>query len=371
MIPVNTIYKTTLWLLLVLPLHCNQILAAAPSQEFQRLDKDRNGVLEGKELIGIPAKLFKQLDSNADGKISAAEDERHFGRPNGNFTVTELQYANNINPRQSLDLYHPNKPSKAKLPLIVFIHGGAWRSGSKAAGRQPLEDYVKSGNFICASIGYRLSQEAIWPSQLHDCKAAIRFLYAHADKYHIDPTRTVVLGASAGGHLATMVSVTGNNPKMEGNLGKHLDQHSRVAGGISYYGPTDFQKMDDFPSIIEHDAENSPESQLIGAPIQQVPARTQAANPLTYIDENDPPLICIHGSRDRQVPFNQSTLLYNALESAKVPTALITILDGEHGNFRNPKIKKIEKAFVEHCTSGTRPIPKNTTLPNIPKSTIK
>ena len=124
MIPVNTIYKTTLWLLLVLPLHFNQILAAAPSQEFQRLDKDRNGVLEGKELIGIPADLFTQLDSNADGKISAAEDERHFGRPNGNFTVTELQYANNKNPRQSLDLYQPNEPSKAKLPLIVFIHGG-------------------------------------------------------------------------------------------------------------------------------------------------------------------------------------------------------------------------------------------------------
>ncbi len=371
MIPVNTIYKTTLWLLLVLPLHFTQILAAAPSQEFQRLDKDRNGVLEGKELIGIPADLFKQLDSNADGKISAAEDERHFGRPNGNFTVTELQYANNKNPRQSLDLYHPNEPSKAKLPLIIFIHGGAWRSGSKAAGRQPLEDYVKSGNFICASIGYRLSQEAIWPAQLHDCKAAIRFLYAHADKYHIDPTRTVVLGASAGGHLATMVSVTGNNPKMEGTLGKHLDQHSRVAGGISYYGPTDFQKMDDFPSNIEHNAENSPESQLIGAPIQQVPARTQAANPLTYIDENDPPLICIHGSRDRLVPFNQSTLLYNALENAKVPTALITILDGAHGNFRNPKITRIEKAFVEHCISGTLPIPKNTTLPNIPKSITK
>ena len=77
MIPVNALYKTTLWLLLVLPLHCNQILAAAPSQEFQRLDKDRNGVLAGNELIGIPAELFKQLDSNGDGKISAAEDERH------------------------------------------------------------------------------------------------------------------------------------------------------------------------------------------------------------------------------------------------------------------------------------------------------
>ena len=371
MIPVNTLYKTTLWLLFLLPLNCNQIFAAAPSQEFQRLDKDRNGVLAGNELIGIPVELFKQLDSNNDGKISAAEDERHFRRSNANFTVTELQYANNKNPRQSLDLYQPNDPSKPKLPLILYIHGGAWQSGSKAAGRQPLEKYLKSGNFICASIGYRLSQEAIWPAQLHDCKAAIRFLYAHADKYHIDPTRTIVLGASAGGHLATMVSVTGNNPNMEGNLGKHVDQHSRVIGAISYYGPTDFQKMEDFPSNIDHNAANSPESRLIGAPIQQVPARTQAANPLTYIDENDPPLICIHGTRDRLVPFNQSILLYNALENAKVPTALITILDGEHGNFRNPKIQTIEKAFVEHCTSGTRPIPKNIRLPNNSKSMTK
>ncbi len=371
MIPANTLCKTTLWLLLVLTVHSNQIIAAAPSQEFQRRDKDRNGVLTGSELNGIPAGLFKQLDSNADGKISAVEDERHFRRRSTNYTVTELQYADNDNPRQSLDLYQPNKPSKSKLPLILFIHGGAWRSGSKTAGRQPLESYVNSGDYVCASIGYRLSQEATWPAQLHDCKAAIRFLYAHADKYQIDPTKTIVIGTSAGGHLASMVSVTGNNPTMEGKLGKHLDQHSRVTGGISYFGPTDFQKMDDFPSNIEHNAANSPESQLIGAPIQQVPARTQAANSITYIDEDDPPLICIHGSHDRLVPFNQSILLYNALKKAGVPTALIKILDGGHGNFRNPQIHRVEKEFLEHCISGDRPIPKNTTLPNTSKTTAK
>ncbi len=323
-----------------------------------------NGVLEGAEITGIPKALFTRLDKNRDGKISAREDETLFKPTRQRFTIQTVSYAANENPRQTLDLLLPNDATNELRPCLIFVHGGAWRSGNKSHGHSHLRPYVDSQKYVGVSIGYRLSNEAIWPAQLYDCKAAIRFLYANAKKYKIDTKRMLVFGTSAGGHLASMIAVTGNHENLAGTVGRHLNEPSKVTGAISYYGPTDFLRMDDFPSQITHNSSDSPESQLIGSAIQSTPEKTRQANPITFLDSNDPPLICIHGSKDKLVPFNQSEILYEALKKSSISTALIRIKDGGHGGFKNPEINKIERQFVEAILNDSGKIPTSQEIPN-------
>jgi len=344
-------------------MQCNAI--AEPSAEFQRRDQNMNGFLEGDEINGIPKTLFIRLDKNKDGKISAREDETLFKAPRQRFTIQTVSYAANDNPRQALDLLLPNEANNEMRPCLIFVHGGAWRSGNKSHGHSHLRPYVDSQKYVGVSIGYRLSDEAIWPAQLYDCKAAIRFLYANAKKYKIDTKRMLVFGTSAGGHLASMIAVTGNHEALQGVVGKHLKEPSTVSAAISYYGPTDFLRMDDFPSQIPHNAPDSPESQLIGAAIQSTPEKTRQSNPITFLDSDDPPLICIHGNKDKLVPFNQSEILYEALKKLSIPTSLIRVTDGGHGGFRNPEIKKIERQFVEAILGGSGDIPPSQEITNL------
>ena len=363
-IPTNQITHTLLAILLSLTSYCCSPVYGEPSDQFKRRDNDRNGVLEGNELRGIPPALLNQLDQNEDGTISAEEDELLFQRPPSHYDVQTFNYANTTNPRQELDVLIPHQAQDGRLPCLIFIHGGGWRAGNKAQGYPHLQWYVNSQQFIGVTIGYRLSDEQVWPAQLHDCKAAIRFLYANAKRLNIDTNRLVVFGTSAGGHLAATIATTGNAPSLNGKVGQHLTQPSVVSGAISYYGPTDFQRMDDFPCKFKHDASDSPESRLIGSPIQSTPRQTQAANPITYIDRKDPPLICIHGDRDNLVPINQSEILNEALRKKKVPTALIRITGGGHGGFHNPEIKKVEQQFINAIIFNSDALPKSMVLPN-------
>ena len=149
--------------------------------------------------------------------------------PEGVKLVADLPYADNDNPRQQLDLLLPERPADEKpLPVVVFIHGGAWRGGDRKGGQRMVAPLVAAGDYAGASVGYRLSGEAIWPAQIHDCKAAIRWLRANAKKYNLDPDKIAVWGASAGGHLVAMLGTSGGVKELEGTLGKHTDQSSRV-----------------------------------------------------------------------------------------------------------------------------------------------
>ena len=335
-----------------------------PSPEFVRRDKNMNGLLEGDELTGVPKTLLGRLDINRDGKISAREDETLYQQRRPNFTIQTLFYAANDNSRQTLDLLLPKQASIDPRPCLIFVHGGGWRSGNKSQGHPHLRAYVDSQKYVGVSVGYRLSGEAKWPAQLYDCKAAIRFLHANARKYKIDTKRIIVLGTSAGGHLASMIAVTGNQEELQGDVGNHLTQPSTVSGAISYYGPTDFLRMDDFPSQIKHNSADSPESQLIGASIQSVPDKTRQANPTNFLDSDDPPLICIHGDQDRLVPYNQSEILFEAMKERALPTALIRVKDGGHGGFANPAIKRIERQFINAVFNDLSEIPQSQELPN-------
>ena len=225
-----------------------------------------------------------------------------------------------------LDLYLPDETSEP-YPVVAWIHGGAFRMGDKANPRAlPLVRY----GYAVASINYRLSQEAIFPAQIHDCKAAIRWLRAHAAEYHLDPNRIGAWGDSAGGYLVAMLGVAGEVLELEGDLG-NLDYSSRVQAVCDWYGPSDFLRMNDVPGTMDHDAPDSPESQLIGCPIQENPDKVAHANPITYVTPAAPPFLIMHGDQDFTVLPNQSELLYAALRAAEVDVTLVILPGLGHG----------------------------------------
>ncbi len=260
-------------------------------------------------------------------------------------------YAETPRKKLLLDVYRPAKPKSDSLPLLVWIHGGAWRKGSKGDGKQ-VTPFVESGDYVGASINYRLSQEAIFPAQIHDCKAALRWLRAHADEYGFDPRRVGVWGSSAGGHLAALLGTSGGVRELEGDVGGNLRFSSRVQAVCDFFGPTDLLRMDahSISDRMIHNAPDSPESQLIGGPIQDHPDQAAKANPINYITPDDPPFLIVHGDRDPLVPFNQSELLHAALDHAGVPSTLHKVVGGEHGNggeFGSDALHQRVAAFFE------------------------
>jgi len=261
--------------------------------------------------------------------------------PEGVTVERDIEYVPSGGKSRSLDLYVPEK-TEGKLPLIVWIHGGAWLGGDKQGC--PAVRFLSKG-YVVASINYRLSQEAIFPAQIEDCKAAIRWLRANADKYHIDPDRIGVWGSSAGGHLVALLGTSGDVKQLEGDQG-NLKYSSRVQAVCDWFGPTDFTKIGGFPSNIKHDAPDSPESKLIGGPVLENKEKSAKANPITYITKNAPPFLILHGDKDMTVPHNQSELLYEALKKAGVDVTFHTVKGGGHG-FGGPEINKMVAEFFD------------------------
>ena len=271
-------------------------------------------------------------------------------------------YANTDNPRQQLDILLPKKRTSDKpLPVVAFIHGGGWRNGDKAGGRRRVAPFVESGQFVGVSIGYRLSGEATWPAQIHDCKAAIRWLKANAGSLGIDPDRIGVMGSSAGGHLVAMLGTSGDVADLEGKLGSHTSISSRVACVVDEFGPTNFLTMNDFPSRIDHLSATSPESLLIGGQITEHKHKVRHASSLTYVSKDDHPFLIVHGTNDPLVPYNQSKVLEAALRKAGVSVTLQTITAGEHGGFRSPELDRRTRLFFEKHLLG-----KDVDIPHTP-----
>jgi acetyl esterase/lipase len=241
----------------------------------------------------------------------------------------DIEYARAGTHRLLLDLFLQD--DGGPYPLIIWIHGGAFRAGSKENNRAMR---MVSRGYAVASINYRLSQVAIFPALVHDAKAAVRWLRAHAESYHLDPQRFGVWGGSAGGYLAAMVGIVQDIPELEGNLG-YNDISSRVQAVCDWYGPSDFLHMNDVPGTMDHDAPDSPESQLIGAPIQQHPDLVARTNPITYITKEKaldlPSFLIMHGGDDRTVIPGQSQLLYDALTAVGADVSLVILEGLGHG----------------------------------------
>jgi acetyl esterase/lipase len=266
--------------------------------------------------------------------------------------LRDLEYAKPDGKPQLLDLFVPEK-ADGPLPLIVWIHGGAWSAGSKNG--TPAMGQLRRG-YAVASINYRLSQEAIFPAQIYDCKAALRWLRAHAKQYNLDPKHIGVWGSSAGGHLVALLGTSGDVKELEGDEG-NLDQSSRVQAACDWFGPTDFCQMAAHAppdSRMQHDTANSPESKLIGGPIQENKDKVAKANPITYVSKDDPPFLIMHGDKDPLVPHHQSELLNDALKKAGVDVTFKTVEGAGHG-FGGPEVMKtVEEFFDKHLKAAAQ-----------------
>ena len=271
--------------------------------------------------------------------------------------VADLPYADTDNPRQRLDLYLPKQPSSDKpLPVVAVIHG-TYQFADKQSGLGTAVGLVQGGNFAVVSIGYRLSEEATWPAQIHDCKAAIRWVRANAETYNLDPDHIGVIGPSAGGHLAAILGTTGDVAELEGTVGQHREFSSRVSCVVDLFGPTDLLTLG-----RNHDLANSAESRLIGGPLQEMQDIARQASATTYVTRDTPPFLIVHGTKDPLVPFQQSELLSAALREAGVSVVLIPVDGGGHGNFRNPEVARRYRNFfnkhlrLKEVAISTQPI---------------
>ncbi len=262
--------------------------------------------------------------------------------PEGVTVLRDVNYVTGGHERQRLDLYLPK--TETRLPLIIWIHGGAWLEGNKENPR-PI-DYLSNG-YALASINYRLSQHAIFPAQIEDCKAAVRWLRANAEKYKIDPNRFAAWGESAGGHLVALLGTTGNIKDFD--VGENLKFSSRIQAAVDCFGPTDFLQMDAhrIQGGMVHSGPGTPEAQLIGGAIEENKEKVAKANPITYITKDDPPFLIIHGDADPLVPHHQSELLEAALKNANVPVTFYTVKGGGHGGFRDPNVPTLIKDFLD------------------------
>ena len=297
--------------------------------------------------IAIALALLTGLLAEAAAQTSAFPAPR---LPEGAVVQRDLAYVPNEHARQKLDLYLPREGSN--LPVIVNIHGGAFKMGSKEMG-VPVR-FLTQG-YAVASINYRLSQHAKFPAQIEDCKAAVRWLRARAREYRLDPGRFASMGSSAGGHLAAMLGVTGDTKEFD--VGENLDQPSAVQAVVDEYGPTDFLQMDAhrLPNGMVHDTADSPESELIGGAIQENKAKTARANPIAYVTSSDPPFLIVHGDRDPLAPHHQSELLEAALKQAGVPVLFHTVLGGGHGGFQDPQVGESIRTFLSRRLKSPPP----------------
>lgn len=263
--------------------------------------------------------------------------------PEGTKALRDVAYVTTGHERQKLDLFIPSGATNP-LPLIIWVHGGAWMGGSK--DQCPALPYLQKG-YAVASINYRLSQHAIFPAQIEDCKAAVRWLRAHAKENNLDSNRFAAWGASAGGHLVALLGTAGDAKQFE--VGANLEVSSRVQAVVDFFGPTDLTRMakDALPgSRIDHDAPDAPEAKLVGGPVQDNKDKCAAANPITYAAKNNPPFLIMHGNKDDIVPYQQSELLRDALQKAGVPVTFRIIEGAGHG-FGGPDIDRQVAAFFD------------------------
>jgi acetyl esterase/lipase len=205
--------------------------------------------------------------------------------------------------------------------------------------------------YAVASINYRLSQHAVFPAQIEDCKAAIRWLRANSAKYHLDPDHVGVWGGSAGGHLVAMLGTAGGVKEWD-RTGGNLDQSSRVQCVVDWFGPADMATMGK-----QADKPGTPVAQLIGGPVQENREKARKASPLTYVGKDSAPFLIMHGDKDNTVPLSQSEVLAEALKKAGVEVNLVVVAGNGHGGpgFNSPENRKvIEDFFAKHLGKENR-----------------
>jgi acetyl esterase/lipase len=251
------------------------------------------------------------------------------------------------NSRQMLDLYLPEQKSEKPRPLLIYIHGGGWQGGDKKdAGT--LTAFLQSGKYAGASVGYRLTDQASWPAQIHDCKAALRWLAAHAAEHGYDAERVAVYGISAGGHLVSLLGLTAATGELDGDLGSHVGTKAPIKCVLDFCGPTDFPNFFKGERQIKAEDPNGPIAKLLGGPVSKKMKEATEASPMTYVSKDDPPFLIIHGTNDNLVPLAQAESLDAKLESVGVASTKVIGQDAPHVFFNAELVKRMSTFLEKH-----------------------
>ncbi len=232
-----------------------------------------------------------------------------------------------------LDLARPAE-GDGPFPAIVVIHGGAWRAGNKADVRPILPQFAQRG-YVAISPQYRFCPKDAFPAQVHDVKAAVRWLKLNAKKYQVDPERIGAIGFSAGGHLALMLGVTGPADGLEGDVSAGAPD-SRVKAVVNYFGPTDLAAKD-IPDISKPLVKD-----FLGGSPQDKPEAAAKASPLTFVSKDDAPVLTFQGTKDPLVPFTQAIKLAEAMSSAGVPGRVELLVGAQHG-WGGPEMERTDQ----------------------------
>jgi acetyl esterase/lipase len=239
---------------------------------------------------------------------------------------TDIEYTNVAGTPLRLDLYRPEPATGG--PLLVYVHGGAWEAGSKAG--MPLTALVERG-YTIASLDFRPASQAPFPGQVHEIKAAIRFLRAEAERRGYDATRIGIVGVSSGGHLAAVVGLSNGDPELEGTLGQHRGESSAVQAIVSYFGASNLTTILAQSTPFGLGVREPALKRLLGALPKDNDALARRASPVFLVDAADPPLLLLHGDQDPQMPINQSHELHGAYEQRGLAADFIVVHGAGHG----------------------------------------
>lgn len=265
----------------------------------------------------------------------------------------DLPYAGNENPKQGVDVYLPKKRNSDKpLPVVALIHGGGWVNGDRIGYAAQAIQLARTGDYAAVAVGYRLSKEAHWPAQVHDCKAAIRWIRAHAKEYNLDADKIAAWGSSAGGHLSSLLGTSGDVKELEGDLGPNTSFSSRVQCVVNLCGPEDFTQALMFDKEGRPIWKDDAVSGLLGGNAQEKHAEAVAASPVTHVTKDDPPFITFHGTKDQRVSFRHAETIHAALQKAGLTSLLVPITGGGHGSVGHPEVKVRGQQFTDKVLRG-------------------
>jgi acetyl esterase/lipase len=254
--------------------------------------------------------------------------------------VRDITYASVGERVLQLDLHLP--VAVENPPLIVWVHGGAWRQGSRASVRT---EFVRKG-FATASVGYRFSTEARFPAMVHDIKAAIRFLRARAADYGYQSDRIAISGDSAGAHLAALVGVSNGVDELEGEMGSDRDRSSAVQAIVAYYPATNLMTILAQSTPFGLNVRVPALQLLLGDLPERVPDLARLASVTTHVDRSDPPLLIFHGDQDPQMPINQSHELHGAYKALELDGDLVVVHGAVHGGDVFYEGEPLDRALV-------------------------
>lgn len=316
---------------------------------LQQFDKDGDGQLSQAEREEARRRWQENRRTSGEGQQQQARPNRRAAAlPEGAKGIRDVEYARVDGKPLRLDIYLPPDDEKlGRLPVVVWIHGGGWQSGSK--DNCPVVPLCGEG-YAVVSVNYRLTDVAAFPAQIHDCKGAIRWIRANAAKHGFDPKGIAVAGSSAGGHLVALLGTGGEVKELEGDVGGNLDQSSRVQAVCDFCGPAAFFEEG---SMGKDPQGTGPKAvvKLLGGPLSENQEKARLASPVVHVSKDDPPFLIVHGDKDPLVPLDQSRRLAAALEKAGVPVKLHVVEGGGHGVLL-PETLRTAKQFIDKQLKG-------------------